>query len=151
MENTEKMIVLDETYLPQMAELYKAAFSGEPWCDDWSDSTQLAAYMKEISCNYGALNYGLMINGKLSAISIGSVRHWWEGTEYKIEEFCVSPDEQGRGAGTRFMKMIEEDILKRGMTGIYLETDSDKPAYDFYRKIGFGDMHTHVSLYKELK
>ena len=32
--NEEKLIVLDESYLPQMGELFKNAFAGEPWNDD---------------------------------------------------------------------------------------------------------------------
>ena len=33
----EEFIVLDSTYLDQMASLYQKAFSGDPWNDDWSD------------------------------------------------------------------------------------------------------------------
>jgi len=112
MSNTEQFIQLDETYLPYMAELYKKAFGQEPWNDDWSDEHQLAKYIKEIANSYHSLNYGLLINGKLAALSIGMIRHWWEGTNYNIEEFCVSPDIQGQGIGSRFMKMIEEDVKK---------------------------------------
>lgn len=151
MNNTEQFILLDETYLPEMAELYKAAFGGEPWNDDWSDAKQLAEYIKEISNSYNSLNYGLLINGKLAALSIGMIRHWWKGTNYNIEEFCVSPDIQGQGIGSRFMGMIEDDIKNRGLYGIFLQTDNDKPAYNFYRKNGFNDLSSHVSLYKRVK
>ena len=47
----EVFIVLDDTYLNQMALLYKNAFRGEPWNDDWSDEAQLSEYIKEISKN----------------------------------------------------------------------------------------------------
>ena len=147
----EKFIVLDETYLPQMAELYKVAFGCKPWNDDWSDENQLKEYVKEISCSFNSLNYGLLINGRLSAVSIGMIRHWWEGTNYNIEEFCVSPDLQGQNIGSRFMGMIEEDVKSRGLSGIFLQTDSDKPAYRFYIKNGFNELNSHVSFYKWVK
>lgn len=150
MNTTERFIVLDETYLPQAAELYKNSFRGEPWNDDWSDESQLNEYIKEISCSYNALNYGLFINGKLSALSFGMIRHWWEGTNYNIEEFCVSPEFQGKGVGSRFMGMIEEDIRSRGLAGIFLQTDNDKPAYRFYQKNGFNELEAHVSFYKSV-
>ena len=98
-----------------------------------------------------ALNYGIMIDGELAAAALGSVRHWWEGTNYNIEEFFIAPNLQGQGLGTRFMELIEEDIKKRGLAGIFLQTDSDKPAYRFYKKNGFSDLGTHVSLYKGMK
>ena len=150
MENIS-LIELNESYLPQMAKLYREAFAGEPWNDDWSDTKQLNEYMKDISKAYNALNYGLLIDGKLMGMSVGRINHWWEGTNYNIEEFFIAPKLQGQGLGTRFMELIEEDIKKRGLAGIFLQTDSDKPAYRFYKKNGFGDLGTHVSLYKGLK
>ncbi len=147
----EKFIVLDRSYLPEMAELYKTTFSGEPWNDDWSDADQLRAYIKDLACSENSLCYGLLEDGKLAAVSIGNIRHWWEGTNYNIDEFCVSPEFQGKGIGSRFMKMIEEEAARRGVRGIFLQTDSDKPSYTFYKKNGFTDLELHVSLFKSLK
>ncbi len=147
---TEQFIVLDDTYLSQIAELYKNAFAQEPWNDDWSNARQLAEYIREISCSFNSLNYGLLIDGNLSAISIGMIRHWWEGTNYNIEEFCVAPHIQNKGIGSRFMKMIESDIKKRGLSGIFLQTDNDKPSYRFYQKNSFNELDSHVSFYKSV-
>lgn len=150
MNNEEKFITLDETYLPQMAELFRNAFGGDPWYDDWSDKVQLNEYIRDLSCCHSSLNYGLLTGGSLTAMSVGTVRHWWEGTNYVIEEFCVSPDFRHKGTGTRFMGMIEDDVKKRGIAGIYLQTDKDKPSYAFYRKNGFDELDTRVSFFKSL-
>ena len=93
----EELIVLDESYLPQMTELFRSVFTREPWNDDWSDLEMLEQYVREVSGGYHSLNYGLFIDGRLVALSMGEIRHWWEGTNYNIEEFCVSPDLQGQG------------------------------------------------------
>ncbi|MCR5286377.1 MAG: GNAT family N-acetyltransferase [Saccharofermentans sp.] len=134
-----------------MAELYKSAFKGEPWNDDWSDPDQLMEYVKEISGAYNALNFGLFINGELAAMSVGMIRHWWEGTNYNIEEFCVRPDLQGQGIGSHFMAVISDNVRERGLSGIFLQTDNDKPSYGFYHKNAFKDLDSHVSLYKRVK
>ena len=147
----EQFRTLDSSALPQMAALYKNAFGGDPWHDDWSDTEQLMEYMKEISCSYNALNYGLFLDGELIAMSIGMIRHWWEGTNYNIEEFCVSPELQGQGIGSKFMKLIENEIKQMGLAGIFLQTDNDKPSYRFYKKNGFKELETHVSFYKSVK
>ena len=126
------LIELNESYLPQMAELYREAFAGEPWNDDWSDTKQLSEYMKDISMAYNALNYGLLTDGKLVGMSVGKISHWWEGTNYNIEELCISPSYQGRGIGSEFMALIEQAIRDKGLAGIFLQTDSDKPSYRFY-------------------
>ena len=146
----EEFVLLDETFLPQMAELYKNAFRGEPWNDDWSDPVQLNEYVKEISGGYNALNYGLISNGRLIAMSLGMIRHWWEGTNYNIEEFCVAPELQGQGIGSKFMKLIEKEIKQMGLAGIFLQTDNDKPSYRFYQKNGFKELKDSVSFVKTL-
>lgn len=146
----EEFIKLDESYLKEIAALYRSAFMGEPWNDDWSDSAQLEEYIKDVSGHFQGLNYGLVKDGKLVAVSLGSVRHWWEGTNYNIEEFCVDPAEQGKGTGSKFMNMIENDIRKKGLAGIFLQTDEDKPSYRFYVKNHFKPLSAHVSLYKSV-
>ena len=147
----EQFIQLDESRLSEAAQLYEEAFAGEPWNDDWSDQKQLMEYIKEVSGHYNALNYGLLIDGKLVAISLGQIRHWWQGANYNIEEYCVSKDLRGRGIGSKFMAMIEADIKERGVAGIFLQTDIDKPSFRFYTKNGFSNLEKHVSLFKSVK
>lgn len=144
----EEFVLLNQSDLPEMAELYKSAFYGEPWNDDWSDEKQLMEYVKEKSGGYHAINYGLRIDGRLVAISLGQITHWWEGTNYVLEELCVSRDCQGTGIGTRFMERIEEDLRTRDVKGIFLQTDIDKPAYRFYQKNGFKELSKHASFFK---
>ncbi len=144
----EEFIILDQSYLQEMARLYKAAFFGEPWNDDWSDEEQLTEYIKEKSGGFRAINYGMLLDGKLVAISLGQITHWWEGTNYVLDELCVSPECQGTGIGTRFMELIEADLKTRDVKGVFLLTDSDKPAYRFYQRNGFHDLSKHVSLFK---
>ena len=147
----EEIVLLDESYLDAVAELFAGAFKGEPWNDDWSDTVQLKAYINDVSGDFKGLNYGLKIDGKLAAISLGTIRNWWEGTNYNIEEFCVDPELQGQGIGSRFMELIEDDIRAKGLSGIFLQTDSDKPSYRFYLKNGYKELGRHVSFYKSGK
>ena len=147
----EEFITLNESYLPEVESIYRRAFGQEPWNDDWSDSAQLSEYIKDVSGGHTPLNYGLLIDGKLVAAALGSIRHWWEGTNYNLEELCVDPDYQGQGIGSRFMRLIEDDIKAKGLSGIFLQTDSDKPSYKFYMKNGYAELGKHVSFYKSVK
>ena len=149
MENLT-LIELNESYLSQMADLYREAFSGEPWNDDWSDTNQLNEYMKDISKGYNALNYGLMIDGILVGMSVGKISHWWEGTNYNIEELCIAPSYQGQGIGSEFLELIEQSAREKGIAGIFLQTDNDMPSYRFYHKNGYKDLDKHISLYKKI-
>ena len=84
-------------------------------------------------------------------MSVGKINHWWEGTNYNIEELCVSPLYQGQGIGTKFLELIEQCVREKGLAGVFLQTDNDKPSYHFYHKNGFKDLDEHISLYKSVR
>ena len=44
----EEIIKLDKKDLSAIADLYRKAFVGEPWNDDWSDRAQLENYIKDV-------------------------------------------------------------------------------------------------------
>lgn len=145
---SEKFAVINETDLKEIMTLFKEVFEGEPWNHDWSDEEQFKKYIYENMTIPNALHYGLYKNEKLIAFTIGKVNHYWEGTSYYIQWLGVARDEQGKGTGTKFLNYIEEDIKKRGMWCFFLQTETDKKAYSFYKKLGFQEEGSPVSLYK---
>ena len=70
-------------------------------------------------------------------LTMGSVKHWYRGTEYLIDELCVRTDKQGMGIGTAFMDEIKNTLTKKDIHKIFLLTDKDAPAFEFYKKQGF--------------
>lgn len=72
-------------------------------------------------------------------------KHWYTGTEYCIDEFCVQKDKQGQGTDTYFLHEIEKAIKEIGLLQIYLQTDVDVPALEFYIKNGFIHLEETVS------
>lgn len=52
----EEIIKLDKSDLSAVADLYRKAFMGEPWNDDWSDRSQLEEYIKDVSGDFQGLN-----------------------------------------------------------------------------------------------
>ncbi len=141
--------LLQEEHLELMKEFFKDIFTREPWNEDWSDEEQLTAYIRDIACCFNSISYGYFENETLVALSIGCKRHWWGGTEYFINEFCVKTVLQGKGIGTRFLAEIEAEISRFGMSQIYLQTERIVPAYHFYKKAGFTELEDHVSFFKE--
>ena len=143
-----KRIGTDEA--EEIKELFLRVFTAEPWKDDWSDREQLDAYIHDLTGQGNSLTYGLYENGKLTGVSMGNIKHWFTGTEYYIDEFCIRPDRQGRGLGTLFLNEIEKAIKDLGLTQLFLQTESTVPAYHFYRKNGFNELKEHVSFAKQI-
>ena len=130
--------------------LFLSVFTISPWYDDWSDEKQLNAYLTDLMGQSNSLAYGLFENENLIAVSMGRIKHWYTGTEYCIDEFCVKTDMQGQGIGTLFLSEIETAIKEIGLVQIYLQTDIDVKAFDFYIKNGFVHLQDTVSLAKEV-
>ncbi|MBR5071379.1 MAG: GNAT family N-acetyltransferase, partial [Oscillospiraceae bacterium] len=91
-------------------ELFSSVFCAAPWYDDWSDPIQLDSYIKDLTGQDRSLSYGLFEADEMIGLALGNIRHWYSGTEYMIDEFCIRTDRQGRGLGSYFMKKIENDL-----------------------------------------
>ena len=139
---------LDSSSFREIVEMFKAVFSAPPWNEEWKDD-QVNEYIHDLIDVRGSLLFGLYESEKLIGFSIGKIKHWCGGTEYFIEELCIRHDFQGRGFGRKFFELIKNRLKEREITQIFLMTDRDKPAYEFYRKIGFIELPEITSFFME--
>ena len=136
----------------EIKKVFVSVFTQEPWCDDWSDPEQLDLYIQDLTGQDYSLTYGLFDDAnELIGISLGYIKHWYSGTEYIINELCIRTDRQGAGAGTFFIRVIEKAVRELGLIQIFLLTDSNVPAYEFYRKNGFIECTTNVAFAKSIE
>lgn len=142
------LIELGESDFEDIKTLFRSVFTQPPWNDDWSDDEQLDQYLMDLMGARTPLVLGLVENETLVGISIGSIRHWYEGTEYIIDELCIRTDLQGRGYGSQFLALIEEHLKSLGLHTIYLTTERNVPAYHFYRSRGFRELPNDIALFK---
>lgn len=141
---------LDESYATEITALFASVFTQEPWNDDWSDKEQLRLYIHDLVGQGNSLTFGLYEDGELIGLTMGRVKHWYTGTEYCIDELCVRTDRQGMGLGAMLVERTEEACREMGLTHIFLMTDSDVPAFGFYKKQGFFQLEGNVAFAKEL-
>ncbi len=141
--------ILNLDQIEEIREFFFQVFSNEPWNDDWSDQNQLHAYISDLIGNNNSLALGFYENETMVGLVMGSIRHWYSGTEYYIDEFCIKTEEQGRGLGTQFMQAIEIYIKNKGMKHIFLQTERNMPAYQFYKRNGYIELENHVSFIKQ--
>ena len=139
---------LNLTHMEQIEELFLSVFTKAPWFDDWSNKEQLHAYMRDLLGNPNSLAFGFMKEDKLIGIALGRIVHFYAGTEFFIDEFCISTKEQGRGSGSQFMREIQEALIELGIHHTFLMTERNVPAFEFYQKQGFELLENHVAFVK---
>lgn len=150
METTFEFRKIGNAEIETIKRIFTDVFSAEPWNDDWSDGNQLHLYLTDLLGQKNSLTYGLFEAGNLIAVSMGRIKHWYSGTEYSIDELFVQAGKQNKGIGTYFLKEIENEIKKIGIVHIFLHTENNVPAYDFYQKNGFRELKTDVSFVKRV-
>lgn len=143
-----KIEILNPAKFDNIKALFREIFMNEPWNDDWSDDNQLTEYILDLTANRNSLAIGLYDHNELIGFSLGCIMHWCAGTEYYIYEFAIKRENQRKGLGTFFLQKIEEYVKGIGVNHIYLQTDNDMPAYNFYKKNGFTLLDKHMSLVK---
>ena len=130
--------------------LFQDVFSQEPWNDKWNDE-QLHVYLLDLMDNKNSLSYGLFDQNQMIGLSIGHIRHWYQGTEYRIDEFCIDTKYQSQGCGTFFLQEIEKQVKEKNIKTLFLQTDRTIPAYHFYQKKGFETVDDLITLVKNIK
>ena len=148
----QKELELKELYLLEIEKikpLLLNVFSSPPWNEDWSDEKQFDEYLRDLIEVRGSLLYGLYLDEELIGVSIGKIKHWCSGTEYYIDELFIAKEYQNHGYGKEFLRMIEDKLPEKGVCAIYLMTDKDKPAFEFYKKMGFEELKETTAFFKK--
>ena len=142
-----KLTVADREII---TELFRDVFTNEPWNDDWSNEDQLYAYITDLTGQSYSLTFGFFDEDQLVALSMGYIKHWYSGTEYYLDELCVARHLQGKGIGSRFLEAVEAWLSENGIRQIFLQTEHNVPAYQFYLNHGFHELQGHVSFAKQI-
>ena len=143
----KKLTVSDRVII---TELFTDVFTNAPWFDDWSDREQLHAYISDLTGQPYSLTLGYFDDGRLVGLSMGYIKHWYSGTEYYLDELCVARHLQGKGIGSRFLEAVEAWLSENGIRQIFLQTEHNVPAYQFYLNRGFHELQGHVSFAKQI-
>ena len=129
--------------------LFLDIFTKAPWHDDWQDPLQFHDYILDVIGNANSLSFGLFDGEEMVGLCLGRLKHWYNGTEYFIDDFGIKTNQQGKGSGSVFMRLIEEKVKPRGIARLYLITDRAAPACHFYDKNGFTESQNDVC-YKKI-
>ena len=121
----------------EIKDLIRAAFSEEPCNDRWDDEEKFEQYVLDIAGNANSLTLGLYDDENLVAISVGRLKHWYDGIEYWIDDLCVLPSCQGRGVGTALLHEIRQYAAEHKFKEISLLTRRNTYAFCFYEKNGW--------------
>ena len=130
------------------AEVYISAYGAEPWNEKY-DKQSVEKYISDYLGSKTKQCFAVEKNGKIIGIALGIIVPSIDSQFLRIEDFCISAEEQGKGFGTEFIKLVFEKSKELGCDSVLLGTQKDFPSHRFYLKNGFSEVDS-VLLYKEL-
>ena len=132
---SERIETFTIVHLDDCAHLFMTAFNAEPWNDKYTPDTarkQLAWHLGVPGCEgFVSVNDGIV------AFALGYREPTDVGDVFHLSIFCVRPDAQRTGVGSRLLNRLEESLGKSGVNTVYLGTNKGTPAEAFYRKHGY--------------
>ena len=134
-------------HLDECARLAVATFNAEPWNDNWTLDTA----KKEITWTANVPGFlGLVsLDEGVMAFATGYREPDDRRDVFYLKTFCVMPDAQGTGVGSRLIGHLKEHLGEGGVTLIYLITHKGTPAEAFYRKNGYSVSPEDIVMFQE--
>jgi aminoglycoside 6'-N-acetyltransferase I len=131
----ERIEPLREEHLDECAHLLVSTFNAEPWNDNWTLDTakKELAWTQEVPGFMGLVS----ITDEVVAFATGYREPDDKCEVFYLKTFCVRPDVQGTGVGSRLLGHLKEELGKSGVNTIYLITHKETPAEAFYKKNGY--------------
>ncbi len=131
----ERIEALREEHLDGCARLLISAFNAEPWNAKYT----LDRAKRELDWHLrvpGFVGY-VSVTDEVVGLAVGYVVPDDERDVYYLSTFCVGPDVQGTGVGSRLLERLKGHLENIGINDIYLITHRGTPAEAFYRKNGY--------------
>ena len=145
----ERIETFKAEHLDECAHLLKITFNAEPWNDKYTLDTakaQLVWHLRVPGCE------GLVsVSDGIVALAIGYGLPTDVERVFNLSIFCVRPDAQRSGVGTRLLWNLEERLGKSGIQTVFLDTRKGTPAEAFYKKHGYVTNEADIEMRHELK
>ena len=122
------------------ADLFSHVFSAEPWNEPWTEEDSYKR-LNHFFESKGFLGVLLESDG-LIGFALGNIEPFYFGDMFYLREMCVDTKKQSSGHGLKLLESLEQNLKNLNVNSIYLTTDIQTPASNFYQKHGFNFKET---------
>lgn len=121
--------------LKNCAALYADVFASAPWHEPWT----VDAALERLSHFYGSSGFvGILAEeDSLIGFALGNTEPFHSGSLFYLREMCIGTDSQRQGLGRQVYSALENELRSQSLRSIYLTTERDIPAAQFYLNNGF--------------
>lgn len=125
--------IITDAHLPAVAAAMSAAYSEEPWNENWAEDKALRR-IKAILQGYEAFGLAAMEEGKVIGAALGFVDPYADEDFFFLSELFVIPERKKQGVGKALMDELNARLKERGIA--VLQLISIPYNHPFYGKAG---------------
>ncbi|SFG33457.1 Acetyltransferase (GNAT) domain-containing protein [Sporolactobacillus nakayamae] len=144
-----KIAAMNADFLDDCTQLYVNVFSAQPWKESWSYDSGCQRLLDLIHTpNF--LGYMLLDHNQLIGFIAGYSKMNYRGKTFYLAGFCVTTQIQGKGYGSHLLYHLEQKLIEKGITSLFLITEKMGSISSFYRKKGYSISENRMVMRKEL-
>ncbi|MCB8818370.1 GNAT family N-acetyltransferase [Desulfosporosinus shakirovi] len=129
--------------------LYITVFNSKPWNESWTYETARER-LTDLLHTPKFLGFVFYSDNKLIGFIAGNSKKSYQGVTYYLAELCVNNEIQGRGYGSKILRLLENELQKRDIKSLYLLTANKGLAEAFYRKNEYIVNENRIVMNKDL-
>lgn len=145
-----QFLPLSEDDLVECSHLYVNTFKHEPWNENWAMDDAFDRLSNFLSPSY-AIGLKAINENKIQGFLIGEIEQWRGSQNFYLKEMCVLKTVQRSGLGKELMLALQSELVKIGISRIYLITQRETGPEMFYKSLGFETNDSLVIMGKSIE
>jgi ribosomal protein S18 acetylase RimI-like enzyme len=127
---------ISENDITECSKLYIKVFSGDPWNETWK-MEKAQARLTNFFKSQGFIGLLAESDKKILGFITGNSEPFRLNDMFYLREMCIKPDLQRSGIGIKLYCELEKILTEKKIWSVYLITQRNIPASQFYQKMGF--------------
>ncbi|KMQ50003.1 hypothetical protein CHISP_3092 [Chitinispirillum alkaliphilum] len=122
--------------IEDLIDVYINTFNNSSWSESW-ETTDAEKRLTDIINTPGFIGLTAMDKNKIVGMVLGNIHRYSLQNHYYLQEMCVIPEYRNKGVGSFLVCELQNFLKKQDISKIYLITERESLAENFYIKNGF--------------
>jgi aminoglycoside 6'-N-acetyltransferase I len=144
------ILPLNEDDLVECSHLFVNTFKHEPWEEDWDIDDAFNRLSNFLSSSY-SIGLKVVNEDEIQGFLVGEIEQWRGYQSFYLKEICVSINMQRSGLGRELMRVLQLELMKKGISRIYLITQRKTVPEKFYKSLDFATNDSLIIMGKSIE